>query len=214
MSDTVAPTETEKTEALENKSDASITPPVQPEEKKGEDQTVEQLRAELKEAQQKAMRVGQVENELAKIKEQQEKDAQKKLEEKEEFKTLYEQERAKREEFEQKQAAAAHKAEVDKAAEEVLSEYSEEVKAIAEEAGLSLVDDSEDDVKSYKERLDKIKARLDGTQHVTPNNPGVPGAKKEYTREELYEILNDPAKRDEYYRNKGGAASAMMRPQS
>lgn len=204
MADTDKMPETVAEVTPKNDTPAPVTPPV--EEKKTEDSEVEK---ERKLREQAEMRANQLANQL-KAKDDAEAAAKaKELEENNEFKTLYEQEKARREELEASQEADQKAKEVKDTSESILSDYSDDVKALAEDAGLELKDVSEDAVAEFKGRLDKFQTRI-GSGKVGPNNPGSPSNKKEYTREELHEILNDPAKRDAYYKAKGGVASDVM----
>ena len=197
--------ETAKTEALENKTDAPVTPPV--EEKTTVDSSeVERLR---KEKEQIEMERNQLRNKLQAEEEAKAQAEAKKLEEQNEYKTLFEQEKAKREAIETERQEEARRKELSEAQATLLTEYDDDVKGLAEDAGVTLTDTSDEAVAAYKERLDKFQTRL-GKQKVQPNNPGVEGTKKEYSREELRVILNDPAKRDAYYKEQGGVTAAMM----
>lgn len=201
MADT-APAETEPEVTPKNDTPAPTTPV---EEKKTEDSETEALR---KKAEQAEMRANQLANQL-KAKEDAEAQAKaKQLEEQEQFKTLYEQEKSKREEIEREKEAEEQQKAVNEAAQNVLSDYPEEVKALAEDTGLGLQDVTEEAVAEFKAKLDKIQTRV-GSK-VTPNNPPAPSGQKEYSRDELREILNDPVKRDEYYRQKDGVTAMMM----
>lgn len=203
MSDTEQ-SETAKTEALENKTEPVVTPQV--EEKKTEDSEVERLR---KEKEQIEMERNQLRNKLQAEEDAKAKAEAKKLEEKEEYKTLFEQEKAKREAIEQAQAEEQRKKELETQRTTVLAEYSDDVKAVAEDAGVALADVTDEAIADFKGRLDKIQTRL-GNKTVTANNPSAPSNKTEYTGEELRQILNDPVKRDAYYRAQGGITAQMM----
>lgn len=203
MADTVEPTETVVTEPLKNEAPAPTTPVV---EKTTDDSEVEKAR---KEAEQAKMEANMLRNKLA-AKEKAEADAEaKRLEEQNEYKTLYEQNQAKLAEIEREKEAEEQQKAVKDATDNVLADYPDEVKAIAEDTGLNLGEVSEEAVAEFKAKLDKIQTRLGATK-VTPNNPGVPSGKKEYTGEELRQILADPVKRDAYYRAKDGVTAMMM----
>lgn len=184
------------------------TPPI--EEKKTDDSEVE---AQRKKAEQAEMRANQLANELKVLKDAEEARKTKELEDKEDFKSLLEQEKAKREELERDVEARDKRKALKKAEKAVLSEYSDEVKDAAEDLGVTLGDAGDDAVAEFKGKLDKLQARVGGTR-MTPNNPGKSSGQKEYTREQMYEILNDPEKRDAYYRAKGGVTAKMMGPQN
>lgn len=132
---------------------------------------VEKLRAELKEAQQKAMRVNQVENELARLREAEEKRRQAELEEQNQYKELFEQEKARREAIEKEREAEEQRKKLEKARAEVLADFSDEVKELAEEAGLTLTSADEDARKALREKLERIQQKLGVNGRVTPNNP-------------------------------------------
>jgi DNA repair exonuclease SbcCD ATPase subunit len=191
---------------LENGATNPTTPPIM--EKKTDDGEVERLRKEKEQAE---MRANQLANQL-RAKEDAEASAKaQELKDKEEYKTLYEQKEAELEEIRRERETEAKHAATTEAADKVLSDYSDEVKEMAKEMGLSLQDATDDSTTEYKSKLDKIQARLGG-QRVTPNNPGVPSLKKDISGEELRVILSDPAKRDAYYRSKDGVTAMMMNP--
>lgn len=198
--------ETVTPEALENKAEPKVTPP---EEKQTEDSEVERLR---KENEKILMERNQLRNKLD-AEEKAKADAKaKQLEEQEQFKTLYEQEKSKREEIERERETEEQRKAVTEASQNVLADYPEEVKALAEDTGLSLTDVTDDAVAEFKAKLDKIQTRV--ASKVTPNNPAAVSGKKEYSRDELRAILNDPVKRDEYYRQKNGVTAMMMEPRT
>jgi len=139
--------ETATPQVLENNTNPSVTTPVV------NTDAQEMLR---KEAEQAKMRANQLENELKKFKDAQEQAKAKELEEKEEYKTLYEQSQAElnrqREEREQSERQKTLSAEKDA----LLADFPEAVKAIADEAGLQLTDDSDEAKATFKAKLDKI----------------------------------------------------------
>lgn len=205
----MADTPNGETVVSETPKNDAITPPTPPlEEKKTEDSQVEELR---KKAEQAEMRANQLANQLKAKEDAEAAAAAKKLEEKEEYKTLFEQEKAKNEEILREREADELKKQLSESQASILNDYSDDVKALAEDAGLSLTDVTDEAVASFKGRLDKFQARL-GNQVVRPNNPGAPSGQKEYTKEELREILADPVKRDAYYRAKDGVTAMMMAP--
>lgn len=206
MVDTPKPGETKNQEPLENEAPKPATPPA---EEKKTDSEVESAR---KKAEQAEMRANQLANELKAMKEADEARKAKELESKEEFKTLYEQEKAKREEIERERETEAQRKALKKASKTILADYSDEVRATAEDLGMSLSENTDDAVAEFKAKLDKIQARV-GNQRVTPNNPRRQSSQQEYSREELRQILNDPVKRDEYYRKKNGVTAMMMESQ-
>ena len=197
--------ETVVTEALETKAEAPAIPVV---EKKTEDSEVERLR---KENEQIVMERNLLRNKLDAEEKAKEAAKAKELEEQNEYKLLFEQEKAKNEEIQRERDADALKKQLTDSQTSILSDYSDDVKALADDAGLSLTDVTDEAVASFKERLDKFQARL-GNQVVRPNNPGAPSGKTEYTSEELRAILADPQKRDAYYRAKDGVTAMMMKP--
>lgn len=197
--------ETVVTEALETKAEAPVIPVV---EKKTEDSEVERLR---KENEQIVMERNLLRNKLDAEEKAKEAAKAKELEEQNEYKLLFEQEKAKNEEIQRERDADALKKQLTDSQTSILSDYSDDVKALADDAGLSLTDVTDEAVASFKERLDKFQARL-GNQVVRPNNPGAPSGKTEYTGEELRAILADPQKRDAYYRAKDGVTAMMMKP--
>lgn len=166
------------------------TPPVTPtpqEPVKTEDNAVEELRKQLA---QQEMRANQLANQLKA--EQDAKDAEKakELEEQNQFKSLYEQEKTKREAIEAEAEEKEKQAELKKVKQEVLGEYSEEVKALAEEAGMDLTSSDETTVNSFKEKLEKINTRL-GTAKVSANNPKSADAPADLSVDDLRETLRD-----------------------
>ncbi len=126
-----------------------------------------------KEASQATMRANQLQNQIDEAKKAEEARTAKELEEKQEFKSLYEQEKAKLQEIETEREVQARKAEIETASSEVLKEFPDAVKEIAKEAGLSVLDNSEEAKASFNAKLDSIAAKLPQAQ-VSPNNPGTP----------------------------------------
>ena len=191
------------------------TPPVTPttpsnEPVKTEDLAVEQLRKQLEQTQ---MRANQLENEK-KQREQQEADRKaKELEEQSQFKELAEQEKAKREALEAEIAEREQKAEIEKARNEVLKDYSDEVKALAEEVGLDLTAADENAVTSFKEKLDKINSRVTGTDKIKGNNPNPVNNEPELSGDELREALQDENKFHEIVTKKFPGIAAMTNQQ-
>jgi len=205
MADTPNPGETATQPTLENNNGQPATPVV---EKKTDDGEVERLR---KEAEQATMRANQLANQL-KAKEDAEAAAKaKQLEEQNEYKTLYEQEKAKREEADREREAEEQRKAVTETRQNILSDYTDEVKEAAKDLGLDLTEVTDNAVTEFKGKLDKLQTRI-GSQRVTPNNPGTPSPKKQVDREELRQILNDPVRRDAYFRAKGEVAAFGMDP--
>lgn len=210
MADTVDPTETVTPEAPKNNATTVATPVVNA----TDSAEVERLR---KEAEQARMEANMLRNRLKAEEDAKAAAEAERLKKNEEYQTLYEQERAKREDIERAQAAEERKKELVEAKQRTLNDYPDEVKAIAEDTGLELSDATDEAVTEFRAKLDKLQTRL-GVQKVTANNPGVPSGKKDYAgiqsgSTELYEILNDPVKRDAYERAKGGSTAMMMSPE-
>lgn len=182
--------ETATPAVLENNANNPGTPTPPAPVKTEDSGEVDKLRKEKEQAE---MRANQLANQL-KAKEEAEAAAEaKQLEEQNEFKTLYEQSQEKLREKEEAEERRTKEAAVQSSSKTILSEYSDDVAALAEEAGLTLTDDSEEAKTSFKERLDKINTRLGATK-VTPNNPAPPnGRKVEFTTEELQQGLADPS---------------------
>ena len=173
------------------------------------DPAVEQLRKEKEQAE---MRANQLANQL-KAKEEAEAAAEaERLAKQNEFKTLFEQEKAKREALESEREADERRKELEKAKAETSKDFSDEVKAEAEELGIVLNSTDEADVAAFKEKLERIQKRVGTSSKVTPNNPGVSSGNPELSTEELRMALKDPAKFAEIAAKKPGIA-AMMSPQ-
>lgn len=209
MADTPTPGETEGQEPLKNDAGQPTTP--QTEEKKSDNAEVEAAR---REAEQAKMRANQLLNELNAKNEAEAKAKQAELEKQNEFKTLYEQKQAELDALKSAQEAEEKRRTVAELTSSTLGEFSDDVKALAEDAGLKLEDDSDEAVQEYRSKLEKFQTRL-GSQRVMPSNPPTTTPNKAFSREEMHEILNDPAKRDAYYRAKNGITAQMMdKPQS
>lgn len=199
MPDTPQAGETGGTQPLENQGNGQGTPapaapaqaPATPPTVKTEDGEVERLRKEKEQAE---MRANQLQNQLS-AKEKAEADAKaKELEEQEQFKSLYEQEKAKREAIEAERQEQEQKAELDKARQEVLSAYNDEVKALAEEVGLDLTSADDAAIDAFKEKLDKINTRVVSTGKVSGNNQPNTNQLPELSKDELREGLQDENK--------------------
>lgn len=160
----------------------AATPAVEPPK---EDTEVARLRKELE---QKTMRENQLANELKAIKDADEARKAKELEENNQYKELLEQEKAKREALETEIQEETKKVELNKAKKEVLSEFSEEVRTLAEETGLELTDTDEASVTAFKEKLEKVSKRL-GTDKVGGNNPAPRNDNVELSGDQLREAL-------------------------
>ena len=180
------------------------------EAKVNDNSAAEKMKQEL----QQQMRANQVANEkLAKLEAEKQKEREKELEENNQFKELYEQEKAKREEFENERESAKRKAELDDKSKEVLADYSEEVRILAETAGTSLQDTDEDSVAAFKEKLDKVKGMLP-EKKVTSNNPAPTNNQSTPSREEMVDIMHDQAKFHDYVTQKFPGIAAMTRQDS
>jgi len=141
----------------------------------------EKLRKELEQAR---MRENQLLNEKKAREEAEAARQAKELEQQNEFKTLYEQEKAKREAIESEKQAKEREAELAKAKAEVLADYSDEVKALAEEAGMTLTEPDEDAKATFKEKLDKIQNLVGTNGKITPDNPRIHNGQSELSQDE------------------------------
>lgn len=190
------PGETGTPKAPETNAPAPATPP-----QVNADGEAEKLRKELEQAR---MRANQLENEKKAREEADAKAEAERLEKSNEFKTLFEQEKAKREALEAEQAAEEQRKELSAKREEVLKDYSEEVRALAQEAGMDLSSTDEATIATFKGKLDKIATMVSANAKVTPNNPNRPNqGTQTLSPEELREAL----KTDE-----GFAAEVAKRP--
>lgn len=201
---TPKPGETATPQAPENG-----TPTQAPTQGNASDTAVEQIRKEKEQAE---MRANQLANQLKAREEADAKAEAKKLEEQNQFKELYEQEKAKREQIEGEREAEERRKEVEKAKTSTLSDYSDEVKTLAEEAGITLTSADEVEVTAYKERLDKIQSALGRTSKVGANNPGRPSGQPQFSQDQMRVALKDEKKFEELVKNRPGIA-AMMSPQ-
>lgn len=134
----------------------------------------------------------------------------KELEEQNEFKTLYEQEKVKREAIETEREADERRKELSKVKDETLSKYSDEVKALAKEAGMTLDSADEAAVTAFQEKLENIQ-KMVGNGKVGPNNPRKPMGKPELSGDELKLALKDPAKFQEIISQRPGIAQMMTK---
>lgn len=152
-----------------SKNDASATvAPTQTVNTVDNNAEVERLK---KEAEKAIIRANQLSNELKKRDEAAEAAKLKQLEENEEWKSLAEQERAKREALEAEKEAEKRQSELKTATSQVLSQFPAEVVELAEEMGLSLTDTSDEAQIAFKEKLEKVQAKVVKDAKVTPNNP-------------------------------------------
>lgn len=147
---------------------------------------VERLRKELE---QKELRNRQLENEKV-ARDKADTDAkQKQLEEENQYKELFEQEKAKNEDIRKEQEENQKKAELEKAKQETLSQFSDDVKKLAEEVGIELADTDESSVEAFKGKLEKISTTAASQARVTPNNPNPSNPSSELTRDQIREAL-------------------------
>ena len=137
--------------------------------------------------------------------------AAKKLAEQNEFKELYEQEKAKREGLETEKQADEARKELAKAKAEVLADYSDEVKALAEETGMTLASADDDAKAAFKEKLDKIQQRIGANGKVTPNNPNRHTGQPQLSPAELGKQLQNQNTFEQIASKMPGIA-AMMSP--
>lgn len=170
----------------------------------------EKLRKELEQAR---MRENQLLNEKKAADEAKAAADAKTLEEQNEFKTLYEQEKAKREAIESEKQADERRTELEKAKAEVLADYSDEVKALAEEAGMSLTDTDEDAKAAFKEKLDKVQKLVGATGKVTPDNPRTPSGQPELSQDEMRVALKNEQSFQEIISKRPGLAMMMSKRQ-
>lgn len=129
---------------------------------------VERLR---KEADQARMRASQLENELKAKREAEEAEKAKRLEENNEFKSLWEQSEAKRKEMERQMEDQQRNQALEQGTQEVFSQFPTDVVELAKETGLSLTDTSDEAKVAFKEKLDRIAARVVTSQPVQASNP-------------------------------------------
>lgn len=125
-------------------------------------------------AEQAQMRVNQLENEAKKREAAEEAARLKQLEENNEWKSVAEQNRAKLEALEAEREAEERSKELATAKQAVFKDFPAEVTELAEEAGLSLTDSTEEAKEALKAKLEKIRARVVTKAPVTPNNPANP----------------------------------------
>jgi len=133
----------------------------------------------------------------------------KQLEEQQEFKTLYEQEKQRREQIEREQAEKEEKLSLASAKETALSEFSPEVRELAQELGFELTSADDDAVEAFKGKLSKVQERISSEQKVTPNNPSSPRKPGMPTGDDLRVALKDPQSFDEIVANMPGIAGMM-----
>jgi len=164
MADTPKEGETGNQESLENKG-KNDTAPV------GNSVDTAEVERFKKEAEQSRMRANQLENELkAKNKLEEEAEAGR-LEKQNEFKALYEQTQAKLKAVEDEKETRVQQEQIGQESSKVLKDYPTEVVELAKDTEISLVDTSEEAIKSFKDKLDKINSKVVKSKKVLPNNP-------------------------------------------
>lgn len=201
--DTPKPGETQTPEAPKNVTPA---PTPNPGNEGGNAGEAEKLRKELEQAR---MREQQLLNEKKEREAEEDAKRQRKLEEDNQFKELFEQEKAKRESLESAKEAEERQKQVSEAKAKVFSDYSDEVKALAEDAGISLDSADETDIEAFTAKLDKIQAALGANAKVTPNNPNRPNNKPALSQDELRVALKDPNSFAEIVAQRPGIAAMM-----
>ncbi|TAK94386.1 hypothetical protein EPO05_06430 [Patescibacteria group bacterium] len=208
MTDTPTPGETVVTDASKTTVTPALTPAPAP-VTVADNGEAEKLRKELEQAK---MRENQLANQLKSKEEAEAKAKEAELAEQNQYKELFEQEKAKREALESEQTQAEKQAELEKAKAEALSGYSNDVKEAAEEMDINLTDTDEASVSKYKEKLEKLSARVTGETKVTPNNPGNPTQKTELTTEQLREGLGNEDSFHEIVTKRFPGIAAMTSP--
>jgi len=188
------------------KAPENVTPTSAPTQGNANDAAVEQLRKEKEQAE---MRANQLANQLKAKEDAEAADRAKKLAEQNEFNTLYEQEKTKREALEAQIEADKQAKELAKAKTEVLAGYPDEVKALAEETGMTLASADDDAKTAFKEKLDKIQQRVGANGRVTPNNPNRPTGQPQLSPAELGKQLQNQSTFEQIVAQKPGIASMM-----
>lgn len=205
--------ETATPQVLENNTNGSgtVTPPAPAvvEEPKTEDSVVAQLRKEKEQAE---MRANQLANQLKSREEAEAEAKAKELEEQNKFKELYEQERAKREAIESETEKREREAELQKTRETVLADFSDEVKTLAQEAGMELTDTADDSVAAFKEKLTKISKMVGNGGKVAGNNPAPKTTVSELNGEELRDVLHDEQAFHDLVTSKFPGIASMTNP--
>jgi hypothetical protein len=206
MADTPPTGDPVKPEALEN----NVTPPAAaPVANAVDTAEVERLRKEIEQAN---LRTRQLENEKA-AREKAEAEAKaKELETQQQFKTLAEQEKARADAAEATIATNTKNAELKSETDKLFTDYSPEVRKLAETTGLTLTDTDESTVTAFKAKLDEIKGMVGG-QKVTPNNPNqsTPQGPSLEDADGMIKtpLMNSPDKLDEYFKAMPGIRSMM-----
>jgi len=186
MADTPSANAGETVVVDDSKTTVPVTAPATVTSNDGE---VEKLRKEKEQAE---MRANQLANQL-KAREEADAEAKaKELEEQNKFKDLYEQEKAKREAVETEAEAKERLAAIAKAKDEVLGEYSDEVKKQVEALGLDLADTDEASVNSFKEKVAILDKGTASTKIGGNNQPVHKEGTVELSPDELKEVLRTP----------------------
>lgn len=197
---------------VEPKNDVSnpVTPTATPEEKKP-DEDVTALKERLRVAEQKAARVGQVENKLAEIEKAQQEAEAKELMEQNKFKDLSEKQAERIKQLEEESERKERDAQIKSKTDEIYKDYPDAVREIADEAELKLADTDEDSVEAFKKKLDNFKARI-GNAKVTPNNPGTPTPKEDFNPAQYKDLAKNPAKLEEHWKKHSPLMAQMIKP--
>jgi len=124
----------------------------------------------------------------AKVKAELEKLKNKKGEDDDEVKQLLEQERQKREELESRIETSEKQKKLTETQNGLFEEFPSDVVELAQETGLSLNDTSEDAVKEFRGKLEKIQEKVGNGGRIGPNNPG-PGSSNQEERKTRLEQL-------------------------
>lgn len=207
MADTTPAVDPVTPAAPSNEPSTPAVPPVVTSTETGE---VERLRKEKEQAE---MRANQLANQLKAKEDADAATEAKKLEEQNQYKELYEQEKAKREGYETDAEAKERQTAVAETKTKVLSEYSEEVKAIAEEAGMDLADTDDAAVDAFKEKLEKISKRVTNGK-PGPNNPNPVNNKEELSGDALRLKLQDENSFHDLITDRFPGIKAMTKPKS
>jgi hypothetical protein len=196
----------------DNKALDSATPPqgTPPKEDNALQTEVERLR---KEREQIEMERNMLRKKLEAEEKAKAETAAKELEEKEEFKTLYEQEKEARLALEQEAEEKARKAEVNSKKAEVLAEFPQDVKELADEFGYELIATDDETVAAYKAKLLKVQEKISQGQAVGPNNPSGPKKAPVPEGDDLKLALKDPKTFDEIIAAKFPGIQQMTRKQ-
>lgn len=163
MDDTTPAVETANPQAPSNGTSTVSAP--------SQDNSNVSVEAAKKEAEQARMRANQLENELAKIKADQAAARQKQLEENEQWKTLAEERQAELDMVKADQSQKEETARLQAETKTLLDEYPLAVRELAETAGLSLPEDSDEAKAKLKAKLDTFAQKVSASAKVEPNNP-------------------------------------------